>query len=143
MYIVPYTIDPPVKSKAGFQLFKAQVFLANGGNQVWEEEGTPQEIVNTHLTPNGFHGKITSTKNNCLMFKLDDKTDFSDLYKWKEFLQDAKDVPDVFVLRPFIWIGNSKPGEYDDWGWREECEGVSLGRFGTLAELWGMLSKEV
>jgi hypothetical protein len=143
MYIVPYTIDPPVKSKAGFQLFKAQVFLANGGNQVWEEEGTPQEIVKTHLTPNGFHGKITSTKNNCLMFKLDDKTDFSDLYKWKEFLQDAKDVPDVFVLRPFIWIGNAKPGEYDDWGWREECEGVSLGRFGTLAELWGMLSKEV
>jgi hypothetical protein len=76
------------------------------------------------------------------MFKMDDKTDFSDLYKWSEFLQEAKDIPDVFVLRPFIWIGN-KPGECDEWGWREECEGVSLGRFGTLADLWSMLSKEV
>ena len=141
MYIVPYMLDPPIKSKAGFHLFKAQVFLANGG-KVWEEEGTPQEIVDTHLTPNGIHGKITSTKKNCLMFKMDNKTDFSDLYKWEEFLQEAKDISDVFVLRPFIWIGD-KPGESDEWGWKEECDTLSLGRFGTLTYLWSMLKKEV
>ena len=138
MYIVPYIVEQPVKSKTEFTMYKAWVFLENGGTQLWEEEGTPQEIVERCLTPNGFQGKITSTENDCLMFEISPKTDFSDLYRWEDFLQETKDISDAFVLRPFIWIGDV-PGEYDEWGWREECEEVSLGRFGNVADLWTRL----
>jgi hypothetical protein len=39
------------------------------------------------------------------------------------------------IFRPFIWV-DSEDNKEDDWGWREECQGVSFGKFGTLEDLW-------
>ena len=135
MFILPYYIEEPVQSKAGFQLWKAWVFLANGGKQVWEtdEDCSEKEVIDGYLTPNGFFGK-TVKKGDCLLIQISKNTDFSELYTWKEFLEAEKDVPNVPVLRPLFWVGEH-PGMLDDWGWKEQCE-VSLGRFGTLAKLW-------
>lgn len=149
MFIIPYYIEKPVKSKL-FTTWKAWVFLGNGGTQVWmseadkdaaDKENKVKDIVENYLTPNGFTGKTRYDKKaNCLYMEISPKTDFSDLYTWTEMLKDAKDIPNEFILRPFVWIGDS-PGVSDEWGWREECEKVALGNYGTMATLWdGMLS---
>jgi hypothetical protein len=140
MFIIPYYIEES-KSKAGFKMWKAWVFLANGGKEIWEtdEDCSAQEVIEEYLTPNGFTGK-TLEKNGCLLMTIDKSTDFSELYTWKEFLQQEKGVPAVPVLKPFFWIGDT-PGIVDDWGWNEQCESVNLGRFGSLAKLWDMFEK--
>jgi hypothetical protein len=178
MFIIPYYIEKPVKSKV-FTSWKAWVFLANGGKEVWMSEAdtrrgseadtrrgseadtrrgseadtrrgseagqsneeTQKDIVENYLIPNGFTGKTRYDKKaNCLYMEISPKTDFSDLYTWSEMLKDAKDIPNEFILRPFVWIGDS-PGASDEWGWREQCEKVALGNYGTIATLWdGMCS---
>ena len=154
MFIIPYYIEKPVKSKV-FTSWKAWVFLANGGKEVWiseadtrrgseagqSNEETQKDIVENYLTPNGFTGKTRYDKKaNCLYMEISPKTDFSDLYTWSEMLKDAKDIPNEFILRPFVWIGDS-PGASDEWGWREQCEKVALGNYGSIATLWdGMCS---
>jgi hypothetical protein len=158
MFIIPYYIEKPVKSKV-FTSWKAWVFLANGGKEVWiseadtrrgseadtrrgsDEGETQKDIVENYLTPNGFTGKTRYDKKaNCLYMEISPKTDFSDLYTWTEMLKDAKDIPNEFILRPFVWIGDS-PGASDEWGWREQCEKVALGNYGSIATLWdGMCS---
>jgi hypothetical protein len=162
MFIIPYYIEKPVKSKV-FTSWKAWVFLANGGKEVWmseadtrrgseadtrrgseagqSDEERQKDIVENYLTPNGFTGKTRYDKKaNCLYMEISPKTDFSDLYTWSEMLKDAKDIPNEFILRPFVWIGDS-PGASDEWGWREQCEKVALGNYGSIATLWdGMCS---
>jgi len=157
MFIIPYYIEKPVKSKV-FTTWKAWVFLGNGGTQVWSdaadtrrgdaadtrrggEENKVKDIIENYLTPNGFTGKTRhDKKGNCVYMEISPNTDFSDLYTWTEMLKDAMDIPNEFILRPFVWIGDT-PGVSDEWGWREQCEKVSLGTYGTIATLWdGMLS---
>jgi len=145
MFIVPYYIEKPIKSKL-FTTWKAWVFMANGGKELWsseagesegESEGeSKKEIIENYLTPNGFSGKTRYDKKaNCLYMEISPDTDFSDLYTWTEMLKDSKDIPSEFILRPLVWIGDS-PGVADDWGWREQCEKISLGSYGTMATLW-------
>jgi hypothetical protein len=142
MFIIPYYIEKPVKSKL-FTTWKAWVFMANGGKELWsdaaDEENKVKDVVANYLTPNGFTGKTRHDKKaNCLYMDINPestRTDFSDLYTWVEMLKDAKDIPNEFILRPFIWIGDT-PGAVDEWGWREQCENVSLGGYGTIATLW-------
>jgi hypothetical protein len=155
MFIVPYYIEKPLKSKL-FTTWKAWVFLANGGTEVWMseadtlrgseadtlrgseagEENKVKDIINNYLAPNGFAGKTRYDKKaNCLYMEITPTTDFSDLYTWSEMLKDAKDIPREFILRPFVWIGDS-PGVADEWGWREQCEKVCLGAYGSIATLW-------
>lgn len=148
MFIIPYYLDETIQSspKVGggaeapttteFKLWKAWVFLANGGKQVWEtdEPCNTQETIDKYLTPNGFVGQHTFYKGS-LYFKMDKSMNLTDLYSWKEFLEKAEDIPDVPVLRPLLWVGD-KPGVKDDWGWSEQCAQVSLGKYGTLEKLW-------
>jgi hypothetical protein len=137
MFIIPYYIEKPVKSKL-FTTWKAWVFMANGGTELWSSEGEEKskDVVANYLTPNGLIGKTRHDKKaNCLYMEISPDTDFSDLYTWGEMLKDAKDIPNEFILRPFVWIGDS-PGAVDEWGWREQCENVSLGPYGTIATLW-------
>jgi len=143
MFIIPYYIEKPVKSKL-FTTWKAWVFMANGGKELWISEANEaneasekvKDVVANYLTPNGFTGKTRhDKKGNCLYMEISQNTDFSDLYTWGEMLKDAKDIPNEFILRPFVWIGDS-PGAVDEWGWREQCESVSLGPYGTIATLW-------
>lgn len=95
-----------------------------------------KEVINNYLAPNGFAGKTRYDKKaNCMYMEITPTTDFSDLYTWTEMLKEAKDIPREFILRPFVWIGDS-PGEVDEWGWREQCEKVSLGAYGSIATLW-------
>ena len=145
MFIVPYYIEKPVKTKL-FTAWKAWVFMGNGGTEVWmSEDGESskhqKEVINNYLAPNGFAGKTRYDKKaNCMYMEITPTTDFSDLYTWAEMLKEAKDIPREFILRPFVWIGDS-PGEADEWGWREQCEKVSLGAYGSIATLWdGMRS---
>ena len=137
MFIVPYYIEKPVKTKL-FTAWKAWVFMGNGGTEVWTSDAgeTSKQVVANYLTPNGLTGKTRYDKKaNCLYMEISPNTDFSDLYTWTEMLKDAKDIPREFILRPFIWIGDS-PGLADEWGWREQCENVSLGSYGSMATLW-------
>jgi hypothetical protein len=152
MFIIPYYIEKPIKTKL-FTTWKAWVFLGNGGTQVWMSEAdqseadqseageSQKEVINNYLAPNGFAGKTRYDKKaNCLYMEISPDTDFSDLYTWGEMLKEAKDIPREFILRPFVWIGDS-PGQADEWGWREQCEKVSLGAYGSIATLWdGMCS---
>jgi hypothetical protein len=137
MFIIPYYLDETVKSSSEFKLWKAWVFLANGGKQVWEtdEPCSVKEVVDNYLTPNGFLGTVVHSTKTCVYFKIDKSMDLSNLYTWKEFLEKAEDVADVPVLRPLIWVGD-KPGVKDDWGWSEQCAEVSLGKYGSLEKLW-------
>ena len=147
MFIVPYYIEKPLKSKL-FTTWKAWVFLGNGGTQVWtSEEGESskhqKEVINNYLAPNGFAGKTRYDKKaNCLYMEITPTTDFSDLYTWSEMLKEAKDIPKEFILRPFVWIGDS-PGTSDEWGWREQCEKVCLGAYGSIATLWDGITVKV
>lgn len=150
MFIIPYYLDEPIQQqspKVGggaaapttteFKLWKAWVFLANGGKQVWEtdEPCSVKEVVANYLIPNGFLGEVVHSTSTCVYFKIDKSMDFSNLYTWKEFLERTEDIADVPVLRPFIWVGHT-PGVKDDWGWSEQCAEVSLGKYGTLEMLW-------
>lgn len=142
MFIVPYYIEKSLESKI-FTTWKAWVFLANGGTEVWMSEAdkdaadeTQKDIIANYLTPNGFTGKTRyDKKTDCLYMEISSQTNFSDLYTWTEFIKEAKDIPKEFILRPFVWIGDS-PGASDEWGWREQCEKVSLGSYGSIATLW-------
>lgn len=137
MFIIPYYIEDPVESKATFKMWKAWVFLANGGTMIWETDGpcTADEAIANYLQPNGFVGNTRyHKKTDCLYMNIKGM-DFSDVYTWTEFLKEDTDIPNEFILRPFVWVGES-PGLVDDWGWREQCEKVSLGKFGNLATLW-------
>jgi hypothetical protein len=59
-----------------------------------------------------------------------------DFYSWSDFLKKEETVPmNMDIFRPFIWV-DSEDNKEDDWGWREECQGVSFGKFGTLEDLW-------
>jgi len=134
MFIVPYYIEAPVQ--LDFKLWKAWVFLANGGTHVWEESCTSKEAIADYLKPNGFTGKSRyDKKKDTLFMEISPTTDFSELYTWMEFLKEGKDIPKEFILRPLTWIGES-PGLMDDWGWKDQCQEVSLGKFGTMADLW-------
>ena len=164
MFIIPYYIEKPVKTKL-FTTWKAWVFLGNGGTQVWMSEADThrvseadthrvseadtrrvsessdsskdqKEVINNYLAPNGFVGKTRYDKKaNCMYMEINPTTDFSDLYTWTEMLKEGKDIPREFILRPFVWIGET-PGASDEWGWREQCEKVSLGAYGSIATLW-------
>ena len=147
MFIVPYYIEKPIKSKL-FTTWKAWVFLGNGGTEVWmSEDGESskhqKEVINNYLAPNGFAGKTRYDKKaNCMYMEITPTTDFSDLYTWAEMLKEAKDIPKEFILRPFVWIGDS-PGTADEWGWREQCEKVCLGAYGSIATLWDGITVKV
>jgi hypothetical protein len=107
-----------------------------------DEQNKVKDVINNYLAPNGFAGKTRYDKKaNCLYMEITPTTDFSDLYTWSEMLKDAKDIPREFILRPFVWIGDS-PGAADEWGWREQCEKVCLGAYGSIATLWdGIIAK--
>jgi hypothetical protein len=57
-------------------------------------------------------------------------------------LKESKDIPNECILRPFVWVGES-PGQVDEWGWREQCENVSLGTYGSIATLWDAMIKNI
>ena len=143
MFIVPYYTEEPIQSKTNFKLWKAWVFLGNGGTSVWETDPGPirsTQAVSDYLIPNGFSGKTVYNKEkDCLYMNISANTDFSDLHTWPEFLKEAKDIPNEFILRPLVWVGDG-PGLVDEWGWKEQCEKVSLGKFGNLATLWDGLT---
>ena len=144
MFIIPYYIEEPKETahKSDCKVWKAWVFLSKGGTQVWEtdEACSVKEVVDSYLTPNGFVGEVSHKTKTCVYFRIQkDKTNLSDLYTWKEFLEKDQDIPDVPVLRPFIWVGDAI-GVKDDWGWSEQCAEVSLGKYGTLLNLWTALS---
>ena len=141
MFIIPYSFDSCVNSSTGCKVWKVSVFLTKGGTEIWETDHdmSDQEIIDTYLTPNGFVGEGIS-KNGTFYFKLKKElTNFSDLYTWTEFLEKEQDIPDVPILRPFLWIGD-EIGVKDDWGWADQCKEIQLGRYGTLLTLWSELS---
>jgi hypothetical protein len=139
MFIVPFFAKDSVKSSAGFSIETVWVFLTEGGTSVWETEEkscSNKFIIDNYLTPNGLFGKVWKTTTNTLFFEINlNLTKIEDFYSWTDFLKTESPIPEQTELfRPFIWVGGG--GKDDDWGWIEECQGVSLGKFGNLANLW-------
>lgn len=142
MFIVPYFIRKPLES-TDFKVSTLWIFLS-GGKTVWEtDEAKCSEkfMIDNYLTPNGLLGKVHKTTKTTLFFELDERTQIDNFYTWTEFLKTNSEIPAVDIFRPFVWLGNSKLGEKDEWGWYEECEQISLGKFGSLIDIWTGVSK--
>jgi hypothetical protein len=145
MFIIPYYfVKDEVQSKTEFKLWKAYVFLTGG--EIWEslesleslktckgKKKTPaSQIVDSYLTPNGFVGRVTLVTKTALYYEVDqEKTNLKNFYYWTDSHENAEDV-----FRPFTWLGDTRPGQEDDWGWSEECNSLLLGKFGTATDLW-------
>lgn len=148
MFIVPFFIKDSVESSVGFSIQTAWVFLTAGGTTVWETDETKESqcsekfIIDNYLKPNGFVGKVWKKTKKTLFFEINlSSTNIENFYSWSDFLKKESHIPEqIELFRPFIWIGcgsGSESNESDnDWGWVEECREVSLGKFGTLADLW-------
>ena len=135
MLIVPYSL----KKESEGSLWTIWLFLSNG-QTVWEtdeENCSEQFILDNYLTPNGLFGKVRKIIGGTLYFELNDKTNIDNFYTWTEFLQKGaeKEIPQIDLFRPFVWLGEVDIGKRDDWGWYEECEKVSLGKI-SLIQLW-------
>jgi hypothetical protein len=135
MFIIPYYfVKDDVQSKTEFKLWKAYVFLTDGS--IWEtckdkKKITAAKAVDSYLTPNGFVGRVTLVTKTAMYFEVDqEKTNLKNFYYWT----DSYAAEDVF--RPFTWLGDTRPGQEDDWGWSEECDSLLLGKFGTATDLW-------
>ena len=133
MFIIPYYfVKDAVQSKTEFKLWKAYVFLTGG--EIWEtseKKISASQIVDSYLTPNGFVGRVTLVTKTAMYFEVDqEKTNLKNFYYWTETFEDR----DLF--RPFTWLGDTQPGQEDDWGWSEECNSLQLGKFGTATDLW-------
>jgi hypothetical protein len=142
MFIVPYFLKKPVLN-TDFNLVILWIFLSGGVN-IWEtdEENCSEKfIVDNYLTPNGIFGKVQKMTNTTLFFEIDERTDIDSFYTMTDFLKNNTEVTGVDIFRPFVWLGDSKVGERDEWGWYEECEKVSLGKFGNLGQLWTSISE--
>ena len=146
MYILPYILKQPKASSSNFNLWTAWVFMAAGGKEVWktdEDVISTEQILADYLIPNGFVGTVKKVvPGEYLLFEVDmEKSDIGNLYTWSEFLDKQEEVPGYCnIFRPFIWVGETKIGEKDDWGWYEECEQISVGPMGTVADVLKLLS---
>jgi hypothetical protein len=134
MFIIPYYFTKSqVQSKTEFKLWKAYVFLSGGS--IWETEEkkiSAVKVVDSYLTPNGFVGRVTLVTKTAMYFEIDqEKTNLKNFYYWTDSFAEADDV-----FRPFTWLGDTRPGQEDDWGWSEECDSLPLGKFGTATDLW-------
>lgn len=142
MFIVPYfTRNPLVNSD--FKLTTLWIFLSGGVN-IWEtdEQNCSEEfIIDNYLTPNGIYGKVRKMTKTTLFFEIDERTNIDSFYTMSDFLKNNMEITPVDMFRPFVWLGDSNVGERDEWGWYEECERVSLGKFGNLGELWTSISE--
>jgi hypothetical protein len=152
MFIVPFFKKNSVKSSAGFDIQTVWVFLTAGGTTIWETEETNDAkcsekfVIENYLTPNGFIGKVFKKTKKTLFFEINlEATNIDNFYSWSDFLKKESPIPDQLELfRPFLWIGDAaaEVDEENDWGWMEECREVSLGKFGTLADLWDGLREK-
>jgi hypothetical protein len=139
MFIIPYFVKNELESISEFKIWNAWVFLASGGSAVWEtdEDCGESEIVDIYLKPNGFVGRVTSVTANCLYYELNPSAmDMKNYYMWSDSFDSEANV-----FRPFIWLGAANPFDpstslRDQWGWFEECEMISLGKYGNAADLW-------
>ena len=120
MFLVPYIRKP------GLSL----VFLADGGKQIWEidEALAPEECVREYFEANGLWGTLRpSPRKDVLLFEVDTtKTRLVEFYSSvDEFVPAGADV-----WRPFFWLEGGEP----------ERQQISLGRFGTAADLGHLLA---
>jgi hypothetical protein len=42
-----------------------------------------------------------------------------------------------------MWIGESRFGEKDSWGCKDEVEEIPLGKFGNVNRLWKLLKETI
>ena len=115
MYLIPYV------RKSGLSL----VFLSDGGKRLWEtEEVLPaEEYVTEYFEPNGLRGRLLpSPRQDVILFEVD-----MTMTRMEEFysLLDENVPTGADVWRPFFWVEGAEP----------ERRQMSLGRFGTAAEL--------
>lgn len=123
MFLIPYV------RKSGLSL----VFLSDGGKRIWEtaaEDETlePEEFVREYFESNGLWGSVRpSPRKDVLLFEVDTtKTRLVEFYSSvDEFVPAGADV-----WRPFFWLE----------GGEREREMMSLGRFGTAADLGLLLA---
>ena len=143
MFIIPFYTNPKAYSDSKFYLTTAWCFMSGSGKTVWEIEDniTKKELIDKYLTPNGIFGEIV-LKGSVWLVKISHLTNISEFYSWKDFLVESKKPEAEEIWRPFIWLGDTQPGLEDDWGWDEECKTTSLGKFGSILDLWKILPIE-
>jgi len=145
MFIVPYILNPSRKSTTDFTLDVVWIFTTNGGTGIWEtdEESSEEEIIQTYLLENGFHGTSRGVKEGCLFYEVDpSRTNLSDFYMWTDFLGKGHMPPlGCDVWRPFFWVGSGTVGKEDEWGWSQQAADLTLGRFGSIQKVWNHIGE--
>lgn len=147
MYLLPYTLQKISHEKAEFSMWVVWIFLSEAGTQIWkaEEAEVPDQatIESEYFEANGFYGRTTlfNTEQGICAFEVDTlKTKFADFYMWTDFLQKQQPIPQgCDIWRPFFWVGSREFGTQDEWNWQSETSEISLGSFGTAADLWQVL----
>jgi len=146
MYIIPYILEPYHTSKSEFKLWITWIFMVNGGKAVWETDEKSigaNEVVKEYLEPNSLFGNVKFCDSNVLLFEIDTKrTKFSDFYNWNDML-DGRVADSAELWRPWMWVGDTEMGGKDSWGWKQEMETLSLGKFGTADTLWQLLKRSI
>lgn len=148
MFIVPYILEPYHTSKSEFKIWITWIFMANGGKTVWETDEKdigPEEVLKVYLKGNNLFGTLTACTQNVMLYEIDTKkTKFADFYNWNDILSGKLAAStDTEVWRPWMWIGESRFGEKDTWGWKDEVEEISLGKFGSVNRLWKLLRETI
>lgn len=120
--------------------------MVNGGKAVWETDEKSigaNEVVKEYLEPNSLFGNVKFCDSNVLLFEIDTKrTKFSDFYNWNDML-DGRVADSAELWRPWMWVGDTEMGGKDSWGWKQEMETLSLGKFGTADTLWQLLKRSI
>lgn len=146
MYIVPYIYSPtsPISAKPSMFPFQMTwIFLLHGGSTVWKTDThgsaeTVEDIVQSYLLENGFHGTpFYNEKEDILFYKIDPiVTKMKDFYFWNEFIKEDKPIPSTLdIWRPFFFLGGRSVDELNKWGWNSQFDTIQLGDFGSFQRI--------
>lgn len=148
MWIVPFMKHHSSNLKSGvhakFPLTMIWIFLASGGQEVWQTEDSeeplnPEQVYLEYCEGNGIYGTWELRDNILFVDVSPEKTKLSDFYTWSDFLKRHQTPPtDIDIWRPFFWLGRSTHTK-DEYGWRGLTDTVSLGAFGSVTKVWDYL----
>jgi len=140
MYLIPFFIEEPKITSLGCKMWTVWVFTSKGGKEIWQTEKRKVDtIVQEEFLNNNLYGSVIPTiQKDVLLYKIDtEATNISEFYTWKDMLQGTSCHEEIW--RPFFWVGTSRYGETDEWGWEDEAKEIRLGPFGTVDTLWKVL----
>ena len=133
MKLIPFILKKSSVPK--LKVYKITVFLAHGGQSVWEVDD--DSSLDQHLESNGLFLEKTFQKGDYIYCKINtEKTRLSDFYMWEEIQEDS--TKKLFECwRSYYYFFDSSNAE---WWSAKDLHLAEINGFGSVSKLFEEIS---